>query len=167
MLVKNIAIYSRIFRDIKYPNYNQPKNINSKHNKGISLVEVVVTMLILLVGILGMLKLQGTSLKTTYSSFQRSLAAIQAQDLVERLWAGVCIQSVSATRSAIVQEWQSQHNPTLTKKGATGSQKNLQMDGWSGTLTEPSTGIYQVLITWTDSTSGSGEYKLFTSLPTC
>lgn len=136
--------------------------------RGVSLIEVAVTMTLLLVGILGTLKLQATSLKSTYSTFQRNLAAVQAQDLVERLWAGICVQSVSSTRASIVSEWQAQHNPEGSLKSSKSSVSNLQMSGWSGALNTLTSNVYEVVIDWTDAASGESlQYKLYTSLPGC
>jgi type IV pilus assembly protein PilV len=140
--------------------------------RGVTLIEVVVSMLVLLIGILGMLKLQAVSLKATYASFQRGLATVQAQDLVERLWAGVCTLSPTnqsdLTREAIVTEWQGQHDPTQSRKLALGVKSNLRMDGWEGTLKPLPGGVYEISISWRDAASGDNvSIKQFTSLPPC
>ncbi len=52
---------------------------------GISLVEVVVTILILSIGLLGMAALQNTSLKLAYDSYLRTQASFLAYDLIDRI----------------------------------------------------------------------------------
>ena len=52
---------------------------------GISLVEVIVTILILSIGLLGMAALQNTSLKLAYDSYLRTQASFLAYDLIDRI----------------------------------------------------------------------------------
>lgn len=130
------------------------------------MIEVVVSLVLLLVAILGLIRLQAYSLKMTYSSFQRSLAAVQAQDLVERMWAGVC--RFPAELPDIRSEWQNQHNPSLSKKSALAQARNLQMVGWKGDLQSLSNGAYQITVEWTDAASNApASFRLFTSMPAC
>ena len=58
--------------------------------RGLTLIEVLVALIVLSVGVLGLAGLQITSLQYSQSSYERSLAVMQANDLVERLWAGLC-----------------------------------------------------------------------------
>lgn len=50
---------------------------------GFSMIEILVTLLLLTVGILGMLALQGRTLSYTQDSIQRNTAAALANDLME------------------------------------------------------------------------------------
>jgi len=59
---------------------------SSKHNSaGFSLIEVLVTFLVLSIGLLGLAGLQSTSIKQGIDSGQRSQAAWVMQELVERM----------------------------------------------------------------------------------
>ena len=58
--------------------------------RGLTLIEVLVALIVLSVGVLGLAGLQITSLQYSQSSYERSIAVMQANDLVERLWAGLC-----------------------------------------------------------------------------
>lgn len=52
-------------------------------NKGFSLLEVLITILLVTIGILGMVAMQGRSIQYTQDSLQRTQAAILANELVE------------------------------------------------------------------------------------
>lgn len=56
-----------------------------KHNRGFTLVEVLVAVVILSVGLLGLAGLQATSLRSNHSGYMRSQATILAYDLVDRM----------------------------------------------------------------------------------
>ena len=60
--------------------------MNQKANQhGFTMVEVLVTLVILAVGLLGLAGLQATSLRNTESAYQRSQAAILAYDMLDRM----------------------------------------------------------------------------------
>lgn len=59
------------------------KNIDRQN--GITLVEVLVTVLVTSVGILGLLSLQALSIKMTHDSFLRTQATFLARDIADRL----------------------------------------------------------------------------------
>lgn len=54
-----------------------------KINKGFSLIEVLVALLLTTVGVLGMVALQGRSVQYTQDSVQRNTAIVLAGDLIE------------------------------------------------------------------------------------
>lgn len=117
---------------------------------GVSLIEVMVTMVIMSVGLLGVAGLQLKALKNTYASFQRSLATLQAQDLTDRLWANTCIfgdenklTSLTATPPSVKKEWRDFHLASSTTK--------LSMPNWDGDFTyDSATGLFSITIRWTD-----------------
>lgn len=88
---------------------------NFRRTKGVSLIEVLVAIVVLSIGLLGVAGLQLRALKTADASFQRTIANIQAQDLVERYWAGVCSMPNVTQRRAIEDLWRAaqEANPTL------------------------------------------------------
>jgi type IV pilus assembly protein PilV len=53
--------------------------------RGFSLIEVLVTVLILAIGLLGLAGLQSTSLRSNHSSLLRSQATVLAYDIADRL----------------------------------------------------------------------------------
>lgn len=57
-----------------------------KHSQaGVSLIEVLVSLTILAIGILGIASLQALSLRNTNSASYRSIATSQAQDMADRI----------------------------------------------------------------------------------
>lgn len=56
-----------------------------KHEKGLSLIEVLVTLLITSVGLLGLAALQGRSLQFNHGAYLRSQANILAYDMADRM----------------------------------------------------------------------------------
>ena len=53
--------------------------------KGIGLIEVLITILVIAIGLLGLAGMQAQSMKSTYQSGQRSQAIWIAQELAERM----------------------------------------------------------------------------------
>ena len=56
---------------------------------GMTLIEILVSLLILAIGMLGMAGLQTVSLRNTQSAYQRTQAAILSNDIVERVRANL------------------------------------------------------------------------------
>lgn len=57
----------------------------SKHQKGFSLVEILVALLILSIGLLGLAALQTTSLKFNTDSYMRTQATYFVYDIIDRM----------------------------------------------------------------------------------
>jgi type IV pilus assembly protein PilV len=60
-----------------------------KTNSGFTLIEVLISMLVLAVGLLGLAGLQATSLKNNQSAYNRSQATQLAYDLADRMRANI------------------------------------------------------------------------------
>jgi len=60
-----------------------------KNNEGFTLIEVLISMLILAVGLLGLAGLQATGLRNNISAYNRSQATQLAYDLADRMRANV------------------------------------------------------------------------------
>ncbi len=54
--------------------------------RGFTLIEALVAVLVLSLGLLGVAAMQLKALQSSHVSFQRSIATLAAQDAVERLW---------------------------------------------------------------------------------
>ena len=61
------------------------RRVNTIAQRGTSLVEVLVTILITSVGVLGVASLQAVAMKMTHSSYLRTQATLLASDLAERM----------------------------------------------------------------------------------
>lgn len=134
------------------PKSSGRSRFNHHYSKGFSLIEVLVTIVVLSIGLLGLAGLQATAIKNSYASYQRSLANLQTQDAVERLWANRCAIKGSNVLSTVKTEWQTAHTQTTTK---------LAMPGWSGNITgtenttEP-IGSYNITISWSERSTLQG-----------
>ena len=61
--------------------------LKKKQEKGFGLIEILISLLIFSLGILGVAGMQGQALRLTQDSLQRSQAVWMAYDLAERMWA--------------------------------------------------------------------------------
>jgi type IV pilus assembly protein PilV len=57
----------------------------TKLQRGVTLLEVLITLIILAVGLLGLLSLQTISLKNNHSAQQRTVATMHAYDILDRI----------------------------------------------------------------------------------
>ena len=61
--------------------------MNMNRNRGFSLIEILITIVILMVGLLGLAGLQGRALTSQMESYQRSQALILLKDMGDRIGA--------------------------------------------------------------------------------
>lgn len=54
--------------------------------RGFTLIEALVALLVLSVGLVGLAMMQVKAMQSSHVAYQRSVATIAAQDMVERLW---------------------------------------------------------------------------------
>lgn len=82
--------------------------VSNSKNKGFTLIEVLVALVVLAVGLLGAAALQLTALKSAHSAYQRSLATVMAVDAGERLWVNMANGSLQASdvQSAWITFWE-------------------------------------------------------------
>ena len=120
---------------------------------GFSLVEVLVTLLVLSIGLLGIAALQVVTLQASSTSLHRSIAVIQANDLVERLWANVCDVSDGTKRGLIEDAWNAAHVGSIPGRNVLDPVFNA--------------GLYQIDIGWDESRIGgdSPNFVFFTRFP--
>ncbi|PZP23338.1 type IV pilus modification protein PilV [Pseudomonas kuykendallii] len=57
--------------------------MNNTFTKGFSLIEVLITLVLICIGVLGMVAMQGRTIQYTQDSVQRNTAAVLANDLIE------------------------------------------------------------------------------------
>ena len=134
----------------------------SKGNKGFTLLEVMVAVLILAIGLLGLAQLQVTTLKTNQSSYLRSQASNLAADIFDRMRANqtdaqsgkyslAMNASPPATPSTIVQtdisEWLNQLSTSLPD--GDGSISCTDADTSDGLACSPGS-IYTITVQWTE-----------------
>ena len=76
----------------------------SSDDKGFSLLEVLIAVLIIGFGLLGMAALQLKTVQNSHSAYQRTVASIIAMDATERLWINLA-DSPAKTSTTIETEW--------------------------------------------------------------
>lgn len=93
--------------------------------RGFTLIEALVAFLVLSFGALAVTAMQMKSMQSSHAAYQRSMATIAAQDLVERLWVEMADNpplcpngtELTAVADAWHQEW-SPDLPSLVRSGA-------------------------------------------------
>lgn len=65
-------------------NTDQPA-IDPRRQSGVTLIEVLVTVLVLSIGLIGLASLQGNALKANHSAYMRAQATILAQDMLDTM----------------------------------------------------------------------------------
>jgi type IV pilus assembly protein PilV len=110
----------------------------------------MVAIAIISVGLLGMAALQATAMKNSYASYQRSLANLQAQDAIDRIWIHRCTLKVGNGLSTILSEWQAAHASASNK---------VAMPDWSGSIqnVSGSPGSYTITIAWRERSTVQGQ----------
>ncbi|MBZ9540018.1 type IV pilus modification protein PilV [Modicisalibacter tunisiensis] len=77
-----------------------------RRDRGFSLIEALVALLILAIGLLGVAGMQLKALQSTHMGYQRTIATLAAQDLQERLWQGLADDSACPDPSSA--DWKDQ-----------------------------------------------------------
>lgn len=108
---------------------------------GVTLIETLITMVIVSIGLLAIAALQLKSVQYASESYHRSVATVLAGDLVERLWAGICTLPDNA--DAIAEDWET----SIIESDPPPLPGWIQQDG--GPLSE-SDGVYTINIEWTE-----------------
>lgn len=85
MVIQMVAFVINIFNSKCATVFFIPSRFG-RGNKGFSLVEVLVSLVIVSLGLLGLAAMQLKGLQSAHLSYQRTLATVAAQDAVERLW---------------------------------------------------------------------------------
>lgn len=83
-----------------------------KTQKGLTLIEVLIALLVLSIGLVGIAAINVASMSAAHSAYYRSLASFMAQDAEERLWVRMAEQErlptatdVAAVETAWVGTW--------------------------------------------------------------
>lgn len=80
--------------------------------KGITLIESLVALLVITIGVSALINLQYRSVEYSFDSLQQGVAVIHANDLVERFWSGACFIETAAVRGQIIDDWCETHGYT-------------------------------------------------------
>lgn len=67
--------------------HSQQRQLSARSERGVMLLEALIAILIFSIGILGIVKLQATSIQQSADAEYRSIAAMMANDAISQMWA--------------------------------------------------------------------------------
>jgi len=140
----------------------QQQRIHQTKPLGFTLLEVLITLVILAIGLLGLAGLQATSLKQNQSAYQRGQAAQLSYDITDRVRSNM---SAISTYQATTPSDATQHTNCTTSTGCSTTQMaQNDLYEWNKALTDtlPSgsatisltSGVNIISITWDDDHDG-------------
>lgn len=151
-------------------------------NAGITLVEVLVAVLVLSIGLLGLATLQMNSLRFATSGHHRSVATMQAYDLIDRMRANsagvdtgaydnpsspsttaACLTTSGCTATQLahhdIADWNT-HNAQLLPNGA--GTVCVDSDPTDGTACDGTGTRYSITVSWSErERSGPATHSFF------
>lgn len=98
----------------------------SLHQKGATLIEVLITVVILSIGLIGLAGLQTTSVQSNQSAYYRSQATILAYDLADRMRAN--------RTEALTNDYVINFPTSASDNDVTGSQADKDLAEWLNNL---------------------------------
>jgi type IV pilus assembly protein PilV len=128
--------------------------------KGFTLLEVLVTMVIMAIGLLGLAALMASSLRNNHSSYQRTQAAFLAYDIIDRMR----VNRIMAVNSSAA----SNYNVAIGAASASTNLALADVNDWKTALAStlpagdgsvavvPATGAVTVIVQWNDSRGTNG-----------
>ncbi|TXH94678.1 MAG: type IV pilus modification protein PilV [Rheinheimera sp.] len=136
--------------------------MNTLHRqRGISLLETLIAVLVLAIGLLGVAGLQTTNLKNSHSAHQRTMAVMLTSSMAERIRANTAIAATGAFALA----------KTCSSISAAGSIQNIERGQWvaeillalgtAGTSCgevsyDAANRMYTIIVSWDDSRALGG-----------
>lgn len=120
---------------------------------GFTLIEVLVSIVIVSFGLLGVAGLLSTGLKSTQGSLQRTQASLLAYDMADRMR----MNRAAARNGEYVTATETTNAVAISDKEAWDEAVASSLPSGAGTVTMPATNFYSITIQWDDSkvTGGS------------
>jgi len=129
------------------------------HASGFTLIEVLVSVLVLSIGLLGLASLQATSLRFNNDSSSQTLATYLANDMADRMRANVSVAASYPTASAA-------ENTTCYSAGCSPSEMAgndifewnealKDLPGGQGTITAAGGSLFTIRVMWDERRSGA------------
>jgi type IV pilus assembly protein PilV len=105
--------------------------------RGFSLIEALIALVVLSIGLIGVAAMQLKALQSATAGYQRSVASVAAVDAQERLWAQLATlepgQTCAAMNTTVVEsEWRNhwfQNNRYSPLRGASSAQSVIEQSG--------------------------------------
>ena len=144
--------------------------MNKSKQHGFTMIEVLVTLVIMAVGLLGLAGLQATSLRNNESAYQRSQAAQLAYDMLDRMRvnsAGVAANSYNDIDMTAPSSYTDCLAADTTSTCTATEMANFDDGDWhdqlaaalpmgTGSVSGAGTGsVFTITITWDDNRDGS------------
>lgn len=135
---------------------------NLKVQQGFTLLEALIAMFLTAGAILGLGILHLKSIQQSQFSTQRMIANIQAEDLIDRMWANRCSLTSQTVKDNLVDDWNDHWDSTQAGEMEDDQKAMHQMlNGRSGALgpddtntsTDTDKDRYKILISWTNAKS--------------
>lgn len=135
-------------------------NISMKLQKGVTLLEVLISVLVLAIGILGVAGLQSVSLRSTHTAHERAMAVV----LTETLFEMMRVEANAARAGAFNMSCENPEGPVEGTEDWFIDVKNAT-DGETCAEVTWNNGIYRVTIDWSDKRMNSNSVVVMEMRP--
>lgn len=130
---------------------NSGRHERDAMERGFTLIEVMVALVVLSIGLLGIAAMQLQGLKNAHSAYQRTIASIIAMDAAERLWleladGEVTDAVVDAVELDWVNAWDTDRSPIIAGNNVIGLP--IVVSGVTKTRIEKSGDQYTIWVFW-------------------
>lgn len=137
-----------------------------KNNSGFTLIEVLVSTVVLAIGLLGLAALQVGNLKNNQSAYYRSQATQLAYDIADRMRANAAASnSYLSSNTAVADATHQADCETVSTTCTLGKMAENDLYQWNQALTvglprgtatiTAASGIFSVTVSWDDNHSGA------------
>lgn len=143
-------------------------SVRGCHQRGASMIEVMVALFLLAIGLLGMLSLQNASQRSNQSAMYSSVAVLLARDMANRITANddPSIATDNGRYDDIDSKDETGSAPTCSSNCGNTQVLNVDVGVWSqdvktqlpagrGTVNVDATGVHQIIVMWDDQLTGA------------
>lgn len=163
-MAADIKVVNMKNKSARYLNHPQNSLVRAKKQKGFGILEILITVFVLAVGLLGIASLQTLGFRSSQSSYMRTIAAYKSYEMIDRMRAnpsGISAGSYNAI-SGIPSASDCTSSSCSTSQMATfdANQWNTELQGLlpsgQGTVTGAGSGtVFQVVIRWDEDRTGA------------
>ncbi len=140
---------------------------NRSRHHGFSMIEVLVTLLVLSIGLLGLAAMQASSMQNTHSAYLRSQATYLAYDMLDRMrsnmaglngYGGIDTSNNTYTDPGCIGTGCTPTNMTTYDASVWASNLGGQLPAGQGTVVASAGGnnVFTITVTWGDPAAAAG-----------